>query len=86
MNKRQIEAWALRIIDGVKGGSREEDSLVELKRVLPDPVKAARRIAGHANASRGEPILWLIGIDEEKGIVGINQEKDLADWWPQEYA
>lgn len=83
MNKRQIEAWALQIIDGIKDGALTEDSLVELKRTFPEAPKAARRIAGHANAARGESILWLIGVDERQGIVGINNDIDLASWWPQ---
>ena len=63
MNSRQIESWALRVIDCVKRGQPNEDFLVELKRDWIDEAKAARRIAGHANAARGENILWLIGFD-----------------------
>ena len=29
------------------------------------PASAARKIAGHANAARGEPILRIIGLDED---------------------
>ena len=64
MNSTQIESWALRIIDIVKKGQPNEDFLVELKRDWIDKDKAARRIAGHANAARGENILWLIGVDD----------------------
>jgi hypothetical protein len=80
MNKTQIEAWALSIIDRVRADQPIEDSRVELKSEWIEAVKAARRIAGHANAARGEPILWLIGVDEEKGVVGAKQE-ELANWY-----
>lgn len=81
MNSRQIESWALRVIDCVKKGQPNEDFLVELKRdwIVPE-AKAARRIAGHANAARGENILWLIGVDEKQGVIGVNAA-DLASWY-----
>ncbi|WP_353929015.1 hypothetical protein WJM97_11820 [Okeanomitos corallinicola TIOX110] len=85
MNSRQIESWALRVIDCVKSGQPNEDFLVELKAVWIPEAKAARRIAGHANAARGENILWLIGVDEKKGIdcvIGANAN-DVASWYPQ---
>jgi hypothetical protein len=84
MNSRQIESWALRVINCVKSGQPNEDFLVELKREWIQEYKAARRIAGHANAARGENILWLIGVDEEKGVdcvIGANAA-DIASWYP----
>lgn len=59
-----------------------EDQRVELKAEWPDPGKAARRIGGHANAARGDTILWLIGVDESRGVVGTTAV-DLASWYPQ---
>lgn len=80
MRKHEIESWALRIIEQVESGQPNEDYRVELKAQWPDAKKGARRIAGHANAAHGEPILWLIGVDEEKGAVGVNNE-ELASWY-----
>jgi hypothetical protein len=80
MNSRQIESWALRVIDCVKKGQPNEDFLVELKRDWIEKEKAARRIAGHANAARGENILWLIGVDEKQGVIGVNAT-DIASWY-----
>jgi len=80
MRTHEIENWALRIIEQVESGHSNEDYRVELKSEWPDAKKAARRIAGHANAAHGEPILWLIGVDEEKGVVGVNNE-ELANWY-----
>jgi hypothetical protein len=56
---------------------------VELKATWPtDTYRTARRIAGHANASGGEPILWLLGIDEKAGVVGV-ERNELANWRSQ---
>ena len=82
MLKHQLESWTLDILDRVTGGNPVEDSRVELKREWPTPVEAARRIAGHANAAQGEPILWLIGIDEKAQSVGGAEPKELANWYP----
>jgi hypothetical protein len=82
MRPHEIEIWALNIIDRVEGKQPIEDFRVELKADWIEPKKAARRIAGHANAARGAPILWLIGVDEERGIVGAEHE-ELANWYPQ---
>jgi hypothetical protein len=81
MTPRQIEMWALRVIEQVEAKQPVEDARVELKGVWPtEPNKAARRLAGHANAARGEPILWLIGVDEKKGVVGATAT-DPAKWF-----
>lgn len=81
MRAIELEAWVRRIIDGVRAGANQEDSRVELKAVWPDDVnKAARRIAGHLNASSGEPVLWVIGVNETgqlNSAVGV----DPAAWW-----
>lgn len=66
MRQIEIEAWVLRVIEQVKRGQSNEDSRVELKARWIEPEKAARQIAGHANAARGDKILWIIGLDEKK--------------------
>lgn len=72
MNSREIESWSLRVIERVVANHPHEDFLVELKRNwLTDPNRTARRIAGHANAARGEPILWLVGVDQNSGVLGV---------------
>lgn len=82
MRLHEIKHWALQVIDRVKAGQPVEDSQIELKASWIDPLKAARRIAGHANASGGAPILWLIGVDETLGVVGV-QFEEMADWYAQ---
>lgn len=79
----QIEAWALQVADKIKNGLPVEDARVEIKSKWPEANVAARRIAGHANASHGEPILWIIGVDDTKRAVVGADKNDLADWYPQ---
>jgi hypothetical protein len=82
MRPIEIETWALRILESVKNGGSVEDSLVELKARWPESKKAARQLAGHANAARGARILWLIGVDEKYGIDGANYS-ELSAWYTQ---
>lgn len=82
MRASEIEYWALTVIDAVKRGDPTEDMRVELKAEWPtNAPKAARQIAGHANAAAGENILWLIGVDEAKGVVGAPFAEQ-STWWP----
>jgi hypothetical protein len=82
MRPEQLEAWVLSLVDQVARGSRVEDSRVELKAQWPEPRVAARRIAGHANSSGADNILWVIGLDEVKGVVPFTPI-DIADWAKQ---
>ena len=80
MKPSEIEYWALKIIDQVIAKQPIEDSRVELKNKWIPAEQAARRLAGHANAARGDTILWLVGVDEENGVKGA-EYKELAEWW-----
>ena len=80
MNTTEIELWALNILKRVESGQPVEDSRVELKSTWIPPEKASRRIAGHANAAKGLPILWIIGVDEEVGIIGVIAD-EFSDWF-----
>ena len=83
MRPSEIENWTLKKIEQLKAGEQIEESRVELKAIWINPQEAARKIAGHANAARGEEILWVIGIDENSHkIVGAKKE-ELAVWWEQ---
>jgi hypothetical protein len=83
MKGQDITDWALKVIDSALSGQPTEDSKVELKASWPDVKQAARRLAGHANASYGDNILWVIGVDQKaKSVVGADS-KELATWYPQ---
>jgi len=78
----QLEAWVLSVVDRVLRKEPIEDSRVELKSDWIPPQKAARRLAGHANASAGAPVLWIIGLHEVDGLVPFNAQ-DPAKWIAQ---
>ena len=82
MKPYEIENWALGVMARVEANQPNEDARVELKARWPeDLARAARQLAGHANAVGGGPILWLIGVDQKKGIIiGANHE-EIADWY-----
>ena len=83
MKKQVIENKILQVIDAVKKGDLVEDQFVELKSQFGDNFpKLARRLAALANASGGEPVLWIVGLDEKAGVIGADLA-ELANWWPQ---
>jgi hypothetical protein len=61
METQILEARVIAIAQAALGGHQVEDDRVELKAEWPPAEhKTARQIAGHANASGGEPLLWII--------------------------
>jgi hypothetical protein len=83
MTHSEIEQWAMRVVDQVGRRQPNEDARVELKAAWPDDsYKVARQIAAHANPASGEPILWVIGVDQ-KGVVVGTDHKELAKWYKQ---
>jgi hypothetical protein len=66
----------------VKAGRIPEDSRAEFKAEWTAPPHAARRLAGCANAARGDVVVWVIGIDQT-GRVTNAPRAELANWWPQ---
>ena len=82
MRRHEIETWAYSIIERVRKRQPIEDDRVELKSIWPvDPQKTARRIAGHANAMHGEPILWLIGVNEKEGTIPGIDFAEFSTWY-----
>ena len=87
MDTSEIEAWTLEVVRRLKTGAQLEDQRVELKREWPTPApvggytRPARQLAGLANANHPEPVLWLVGIDEQtRQVVGANAV-ETTKWW-----
>lgn len=66
-------------IQRVLAGGRLEDALFEAKAKVPEIEKLALRLAGHANAARGQPITWVFGLDEDAHRINPDLDLDLAD-------
>ena len=77
-----LEARVIAIVDAVLAGRQVEDDRVELKAEWPPAGhKVARQIAGHANTAAGEPILWIIGLDEKGRRSDSSSGTEPANWW-----
>lgn len=82
MRPHEIENWARRAIARLEAGGQKEDDLVELKAKWPEPRWCARQLAGHANSARGSAILWIIGVDQVRGVCGT-EHQEVGDWYNQ---
>jgi hypothetical protein len=83
LRPKQVEAGVIELVDLVLAGKRVEDDLVECKGEWPDPQQrsSARQLAGHANKAHDEPILWIIGLDENTHAITQPSSVEFADWW-----
>jgi len=81
MTPQELELWAREIVATVLSKQPVEDSTVELKANWIEPEKAAERLAGHANASRGASILWLIGVDERNSSLTNVDPIEKENWY-----
>lgn len=73
MHTRRIDI-ELRIRDVLRvlrSTSKIEDAGVELKGTPPSPETKAGQLAGAANASGGDPIVWVFGIADDGSFVDI---------------
>jgi hypothetical protein len=80
LRRIQLEARARQAVEAVLAGGRVEDDLIECKADWPDQSKV-RQLAAHANAARGNPIIWLIGVDEDSNQVTTPRDLDPNAWW-----
>ncbi len=83
MKRHELEAWVLELVDRALDGQPIEDDRVELKSDVIDSVRAARRLAAHANTAGGAEILWIVGIDERERRLVASEREDLASWVQQ---
>jgi hypothetical protein len=81
LTHQELEIRTREIVAAVLVNQRIEDSVIELKSSWPDARKAADRLAAHANAARGTPILWLIGVDEKNRRLTNADPVELANWF-----
>lgn len=80
MRVQELQARVKPIINAVMQGRPVEDTRVEVKSAWIEALQAARRLAGHANAASGEPIIWIFGIDEKaKEVIGV-ETLEMDNW------
>ena len=70
----------LAAVEALRRGEKIEDDHLECKRQWPEPEKV-RQLAGAANHAAGDPVIWVVGIDESTGAIHARGPQDPADWW-----
>lgn len=81
-NHIAVEAQAIRAVNTVLAKQRGEDSAVELKSAWPDNfAPAARQLAGLVNAASTPHVMWIVGVDEDKGAIVPFEDVEVAQWW-----
>lgn len=83
MKPLEVKNWVLTIIQRVQSRQPTEDTRVECKASWLEAKSVVRQLAGHANAAKGEPVLWLIGVDEKGGTIPGAEHRELNNWYPQ---
>jgi hypothetical protein len=79
-----LEAQVNDAIERVLRGSRPEDTRIELKGgEVKNIQRTARQLAAHANAARGEPIVWIIGLNENDRRVDGERVGEFSTWIAQ---
>lgn len=78
---QQVEEKVLRALDVIIAEGSIEDSRIECKRDWPN-VEKVRQLAAHANAAHGEPIIWIIGVDDKnRQVTGFDESIEPSNWW-----
>lgn len=82
MRAIDLEARVIAAVDRIREGKLVEYDLIECKRDWPQDSKA-RQLAGSLNRAGGDPVIYIIGIDEKTGEVFDVSGTDVLDWWAQ---
>jgi hypothetical protein len=82
MRAIDLEAKVITAVDQLRAGQHVEHDLIECKRSWPQEQKA-RQLAGSLNRAGGDPVVYIIGIDEKTGRVHDVSDTDILDWWSQ---
>jgi hypothetical protein len=79
MRAIDLEARVISAVDRIRAGQLVEHDLIECKRDWPQDSKA-RQLAGSLNRAGGDPVVYIIGIDEKTGDVHDISGTDVLDW------
>lgn len=82
MRAIDLESRVITAVDRIRAGQLVEHDLIECKRSWPQENKA-RQLAGSLNRAGGDPVVYIIGIDEKTGEVHDVSDTDVLDWWGQ---
>ncbi|MGB7209444.1 MAG: hypothetical protein WBD27_12340 [Pyrinomonadaceae bacterium] len=80
MKQQELETLARDVVNDILQNNDVEDSRFELKASWLDSEKAAQRLGAHANASRGENVIWIIGVDEKRRTLTDLNIAEKGNW------
>ncbi|SDW89712.1 hypothetical protein SAMN04487912_105280 [Arthrobacter sp. cf158] len=82
MRAIDLETRVLTAVEQIRKGQQVEHDFIECKRSWPQENKA-RQLAGSLNRAGGDPVIYIIGIDEDSGQIFDVSGTDVLDWWNQ---
>ncbi|MET3934986.1 hypothetical protein [Arthrobacter sp. OAP107] len=82
MRAIDLEARVISAVDRIRAGQQVENDHIECKRTWPQDSKA-RQLAGSLNRAGGDPVVYIIGIDENTAQIHDVSGTDIHDWWSQ---
>lgn len=80
MRRVDLELLVQKAVESLRAGKPFEDDRVEFKAAWPEPTKA-RQMAGAANALRGEPLVYVIGVNEKTGEIQPLAPTEPGEWY-----
>jgi hypothetical protein len=82
LSKQVIDARVQAAIENLQAGRGvEDDAGIEFKGDWPEPASKARQLAGAANALRGEPLIYVIGVHDQTGAVTVPAKTEPQEWY-----
>ncbi|WP_104091811.1 hypothetical protein [Arthrobacter sp. GMC3] len=82
MRAINLETRVLAAVDQIRKGQQVETDFIECKREWPED-KKARQLAGSLNRAAGDPVIYIIGLDDKTGVITDVSGTDVLDWWTQ---
>lgn len=82
MRAIDLETRVITAVDQIRAGKSVEHDFIECKRDWPKENKA-RQLAASLNRAGGDPVIYIIGIDEKTGEVFDVLGTEVSDWWGQ---
>lgn len=82
MRAIDLETKVITAVDQIRAGQQVEHDFIECKRDWPQESKA-RQLAASLNRAGGDPVIYIIGIDEKTAEISDVIGTEVSDWWGQ---
>lgn len=82
MRAIDLEARVITAVDQIRDGKQVEHDFIECKSTWPKEDKV-RQLAASLNRAGGDPVIYIIGINEKTGEILDVRGTEVSDWWGQ---